>query len=45
LFNQEWNESQFAYTSRLKYETQPVNDVSYTPGTPFFAKLKLCVFF
>ncbi len=45
LFNQEWNESQFAYTSRLKYETQPVNEVSYTPGTPFFAKLKLCVFF
>jgi hypothetical protein len=45
LFNQEWNESQFEYTSRLKYETAPVTEVSYTPGTPFFAKLKLAIFF
>lgn len=45
LFNQEWNESQFEYTSRLKNETRPVDEVSYTPGTPFFAKLKLAVFF
>ncbi len=45
LFNQQWNESQFEYTSRLKYETAPVDEVSYTPGTPFFAKLKLTVFF
>ncbi len=45
LFNQEWNESQFDYVSRLKYETQPVDQVSYTPGVPFFAKLKCSVFF
>ena len=45
LFNVVWNESQFEYTSRLKYETQPVDEVSYTPGTPIFAKLKLAVFF
>src|SRR5258708_2319405 len=45
LFNVTWNESQFDYTSRLKKETQPVDEVSYTPGTPFFAKLKFCVFF
>jgi hypothetical protein len=45
LFNITWNESQFDYTSRLKKETQPVDEVSYTPGTPFFAKLKFCVFF
>jgi hypothetical protein len=45
LFNQGWNESQFEYTSRLKYETQPVDEVSYTPGVPFFAKVKLAVFF
>ncbi len=45
LFNQQWNESQFEYVSRLKYEIQPVDEVSYTPGTPFFAKLKFSVFF
>jgi hypothetical protein len=45
LFNQAWNESQFEYTSRLKYETAPVDEVSYTPGTPFFAKIKFAVFF
>ena len=45
LFNVQWNESQFEYVSRLKYETQPVDEVSYTPGVPFFAKLKFAVFF
>ncbi len=44
LFDQQWNESQFGYTSRLKNETTPVDEVSYTPGTPFFAKLKFSVF-
>jgi hypothetical protein len=45
LFNQTWNESQFAYLSQLKYEASPTEQVSYTPGDPFFAKLKLTVFF
>jgi hypothetical protein len=45
LFNQSWNESQFAYTSRLKNEIGQVDEVSYTPGTPFFAKLKFVLFF
>jgi hypothetical protein len=47
LFNVIWNESQFEYTSRLKYETyaHAVDEVSYTPGAPFFAKLKFSVFF
>ena len=45
LFNQQWNEAQFEYISRLKHETAPVDEVSYTPGVPFFAKLKLAVFF
>ena len=45
LFNVSWNESQFEYISRLKNETQPVDEVSYTPGTPFFAKLKFSIFF
>jgi hypothetical protein len=45
LFNQVWYESQVEYVSRLKYETAPVDEVSYTAGVPFFAKLKLSVFF
>lgn len=45
LFNRQWDEAQFDYISRLKGEASPVDQVSYTPGVPFFAKLKLTVFF
>ncbi len=45
LFNRKWDESQFEYITELKGETAPVDQVSYTPGVPFFAKLKLAVFF
>ena len=44
LFNRQWDESQFEYTSQLKGETAPVTQVSYTPGAPLFAKLKFTVF-
>jgi TonB-dependent receptor-like protein/carboxypeptidase-like protein len=44
LFNRQWDESQFEYISRLKGEAAPVDQVSYTPGVPFFAKLKLAIF-
>ena len=45
LFNQVWYESQVEYVSRLKYETAPVDEVSYTAGIPFFGKVKMAVFF
>jgi hypothetical protein len=45
LFNQQWYESQVEYVSRLKDEPAPVDEVSYTAGVPFFAKLKFSVFF
>ena len=45
LFNQAWDESQFEYTSLLKGETKPTDQVSYTPGVPFFAKLHVSLFF
>ena len=45
LFNRQWDESQFDYISRLKGEAAPVDQVSYTPGVPFFAKLKFSIFF
>jgi TonB-dependent Receptor Plug Domain/CarboxypepD_reg-like domain len=45
FFNQKWYESQVEYVSRLRNETAPVDEVSYTAGVPFFAKLKLSIFF
>ncbi len=45
LFDTQWKESQFEELSRLKNETRPVDELSYTPGIPFFAKLKFSVFF
>ncbi len=41
LFNTEWNEAQFATESRLRNETDPVTELHYTPGNPFFLKIKL----
>jgi outer membrane cobalamin receptor len=45
LFNVKWNETQFDTESRLKDEPDPVSEIHFTPGTPFFARLKLAVFF
>lgn len=45
LLNQKWYESQIEYNSRLRYEPAPVDEVSYTAGVPFFAKLKFSIFF
>ena len=38
LFNVEWNETQFATESRLAGEAAPVEEIHFTPGTPFFVK-------
>ena len=38
LFNQEWNETQFATESRLAFETESTTEIHFTPGTPFFLK-------
>jgi len=45
LFVTKWKESQFEELSRLKNEARAVDELSYTPGIPFFAKLKFSVFF
>lgn len=45
LLDTQWKESQFEELSRLKYETHPADEMSYTPGIPFFAKLKFTWFF
>jgi len=41
LFNTEWNETQFATESRLKEETEPIEEIHFTPGTPFFLKASI----
>ncbi len=41
LTNTEWNEAQFDTESRLPFETEPVDELHYTPGTPFAAKIIL----
>ena len=33
LFNVEWNEAQFATTSRLRGEAGPVTELHFTPGS------------
>ena len=38
LFNVEWNETQFATESRLFDEHESVEEIHFTPGTPFFIK-------
>jgi len=36
LFNEEWNEAQFATESQLANETEPVEELHFTPGVPFY---------
>ncbi len=45
VLNTKWNEAQFDTTTRLKNEKQPVSELHFTPGTPFFAKLTLAYLF
>ena len=45
LFNVDWNEAQFDTESRLYNEVEPVSELHFTPGTPFFAKLSMSYFF
>ncbi|MEO5681068.1 MAG: TonB-dependent receptor [Chitinophagaceae bacterium] len=45
VFNTRWKETQFATDTRLKGEAQPVDEVCFTPGTPFAAKLSFAVKF
>ena len=45
LLNTEWNETQFATESRLADETTSVEEIHFTPGTPFFIRGKISVRF
>ncbi|MDY0779780.1 TonB-dependent receptor [Tenacibaculum sp. IB213877] len=41
LFNTNWKETQFATESRLRNESSSVEEIHFTPGTPFLAKAKV----
>ncbi len=45
LFDSEWNETQFATESRLLNEPNPVEEIHFTPGSPFFLRGKVSVKF
>lgn len=45
LFDTEWNETQFATESRLFNETASVEEIHFTPGTPFYLRGKVAVRF
>ncbi len=38
MLNSKWREAQFDTESKLKFETDPVSEIHYTPGTPSFVK-------
>ncbi|WP_405396945.1 TonB-dependent receptor [Maribacter sp. Asnod2-G09] len=45
LFDTEWNETQFATESRLFNEIASVEEIHFTPGTPFYLRGKVSVRF
>lgn len=45
LFDTEWNETQFATESRLFNEASSVEEIHFTPGTPFYVRGKVTVSF
>ncbi|MCK5278869.1 MAG: TonB-dependent receptor, partial [Cyclobacteriaceae bacterium] len=45
MFNTEWNEAQFSTLSRLKDEPEPVEELHFTPGIPFFVKASVAFYF
>ena len=45
LLNEEWNEAQFDTESRLRNEIEPVSEIHFTPGSPFFFKTGVTLFF
>lgn len=45
VFNTEWNETQFLTESQLQNESQSVEEIHFTPGTPFNSKIKIAYSF
>ncbi len=45
VLNTQWKETQFDTETRLKNEPSSVDEICFTPGTPFSAKLSFAFFF
>ena len=45
LLNTEWNEAQFATESRLKEESKPVEELHFSPGSPFALRGRVAFLF
>ena len=45
VLNTKWKETQFDTETRLKNESSSVDEICFTPGTPFAAKLSFSMFF
>ena len=45
IFNTKWKETQFDTVTRLKGEAAPVDEICFTAGTPFAARLSFSIFF
>jgi outer membrane receptor protein involved in Fe transport len=45
MLNSKWREAQFNTTSKLKFETSPVTEIHYTPGTPRYFKAAVSFYF
>lgn len=45
LLNSKWNETQFATESRLFNESEAIEELHFTPGTPFYLRGKIAVTF
>ncbi len=45
VLNTKWKETQFDTETRLKNEVQSVDEICFTPGTKFSAKLSFTYFF
>lgn len=45
LFNLKWKEAQFDTESRLKNEAAPVDEIHFTPGSPFSVRLRFAKYF
>lgn len=45
IFNTSWNEAQFATLSKLQYEEKAVEEIHFTPGSPFNFRFKLQIDF
>lgn len=45
ILNTQWKETQFLTESRLAGEPAPVEEIHFTPGTPFFLRASFTLFF